>query len=427
MSPFSQLKEQIFGNPERSLEQAYQAAMKIKSIEDSYFDSNRIPIESAANNPNFPSFLQADVQKTLEILERRTKEFNSSSSAVGKLGANHLEKLLFVEGILAKYTLQSNPGSALIPAPMVGNNITQANNATYLPTVKVVEVQSDTDKAQANNKQSNTQSIFEKTGVLPRSIGKTLNKLKKDLDPEAEQEVVNEFRRSRQVTVIAVRLLSLLIIVPLLTQQLAKNLAIAPIVQQVRGEEAQVISLDELNSEWKEEALQELNAYEEELKMQHMLKGVPPMAPEIMEEKVQAKANEIAEEFHHKTNNAIANVFADVFGLIAFGLVLFFRKKDINLLKSFLDNLVYGLSDSAKAFGIILFTDIFVGFHSPHGWEVLLEGMANHLGVAPNKSAISLFIATVPVLMDTVLKYWIFRYLSRMSPSTVATLKEMNE
>jgi hypothetical protein len=151
------------------------------------------------------------------------------------------------------------------------------------------------------------------------------------------------------------------------------------------------------------------------------------MAPEIMEEKVQAKANEIAEEFHHKTNNAIANVFADVFGLIAFGLVLFFRKKDINLLKSFLDNLVYGLSDSAKAFGIILFTDIFVGFHSPHGWEVLLEGMANHLGVAPNKSAISLFIATVPVLMDTVLKYWIFRYLSRMSPSTVATLKEMNE
>jgi hypothetical protein len=34
-----------------------------------------------------------------------------------------------------------------------------------------------------------------------------------------------------------------------------------------------------------------------------------------------------------------------------------------------MDEIVYGLSDSAKAFIIILFTDMFVGFHSPHGWE----------------------------------------------------------
>jgi hypothetical protein len=53
--------------------------------------------------------------------------------------------------------------------------------------------------------------------------------------------------------------------------------------------------------------------------------------------------------------------------------------------------------------------------------------MANHLGVAANHSAISLFIATVPVVMDTLLKYWLFRYLSQMSPSTLATMKDMNE
>ncbi len=97
------------------------------------------------------------------------------------------------------------------------------------------------------------------------------------------------------------------------------------------------------------------------------------------------------------------------------------------MLKSFMDEIVYGLSDSAKAFIIILFTDIFVGFHSPHGWEVVLEGLSSHLGIAANKSMISLFIATVPVIMDTIFKYWIFRYLSRMSPSAVATLRNMNE
>ena len=96
-------------------------------------------------------------------------------------------------------------------------------------------------------------------------------------------------------------------------------------------------------------------------------------------------------------------------------------------LKSFMDEIVYGLSDSAKAFIIILFTDIFVGFHSPHGWEVLLEGLSSHLGIAANRNFIFLFIATFPVILDTVFKYWIFRYLNRISPSAVATYKNMNE
>nr|WP_298908966.1 hypothetical protein [uncultured Nostoc sp.] len=92
-----------------------------------------------------------------------------------------------------------------------------------------------------------------------------------------------------------------------------------------------------------------------------------------------------------------------------------------------LPTIVYGLSDSAKAFLIILFTDIFVGFHSPDGWEVLLEGLAEHLGLPASRNTIFFFIATFPVILNTIFKYWIFRYLSRLSPSALATLKEMDE
>ncbi len=70
---------------------------------------------------------------------------------------------------------------------------------------------------------------------------------------------------------------------------------------------------------------------------------------------------------------------------------------------------------------------MFVGFHSPHGWEVLLEGIAQHLGIPPARNVIFLFIGTFPVILDTIFKYWIFRYLSRISPSALATFKEMNE
>ena len=72
-------------------------------------------------------------------------------------------------------------------------------------------------------------------------------------------------------------------------------------------------------------------------------------------------------------------------------------------------------------------TDIFVGFHSTHGWEVVLENGLRHFGLPENHDLIFLFIATFPVVLDTVFKYWIFRYLNQVSPSAVATYHEMND
>ncbi|MFM7371562.1 MAG: proton extrusion protein PcxA, partial [Sphaerospermopsis kisseleviana] len=153
----------------------------------------------------------------------------------------------------------------------------------------------------------------------------------------------------------------------------------------------------------------------------------PELSPEKIKAEVKNKAIEISEEFRYQSSSAISNVFADVISLISFAMVIALSKKDIVFIQSLLDKIVYGLSDSAKAFLIILITDIFVGFHSPHGWEVLLEGVAQHLGLPASRNAIFLFIATFPVILNTIFKYWIFRYLSRLSPSALATLKEMDE
>jgi hypothetical protein len=152
-----------------------------------------------------------------------------------------------------------------------------------------------------------------------------------------------------------------------------------------------------------------------------------PLSEEAREKLVKQKAIEIAEEFRQKSKDAMGNVFADAIALGAFVLILVLNREAIVVLQSFTNNVVQGLSDSAKAFVIILLTDIFVGFHSPHGWEVLLEGVAGHLGIPANRTGIFLFIATIPVILDTMFKYWLFRYLSRMAPSTLATYKEMND
>jgi NTP pyrophosphatase (non-canonical NTP hydrolase) len=176
-----------------------------------------------------------------------------------------------------------------------------------------------------------------------------------------------------------------------------------------------------------EEALIELQRFEERIKFENLISNAPPLSSEVLEIKMQEKAQEVAEEFRRESANAIKNVFADVFSVVAFVWLLLISQSSISVLKDFFDHVVYGLSDSAKAFIIILFTDVFVGFHSPHGWEVILEGLSRHWGLPANRDFIFLFIATFPVILDTIFKYWIFRYLNRISPSAVATYHNMNE
>lgn len=146
-----------------------------------------------------------------------------------------------------------------------------------------------------------------------------------------------------------------------------------------------------------------------------------------MEQQVKEKAMDLASQYTSESANAIKNILSDALSFSIFIILIFVGKRQISVLKSFLNELIYGLSDTAKAFLIILFTDIFVGFHSPHGWEVIIEAILRHFGLPENRNFIFLFIATFPVILDTVFKYWIFRYLNRVSPSAVATYRNMNE
>jgi hypothetical protein len=253
---------------------------------------------------------------------------------------------------------------------------------------------------------------------------RTVNRLQRELDPNAEEDVVRNFRNSKLKTVISLKFILTLIIIPILTQQVTKNFMVGPIVDQFRSNHEPALFL---NLDMEEEAFVELQRFEEELKFKSLLGIVPKLTQEAREEEVKEKAHELADEYRNRGANAIKNIFADLLSLIAFCAVIFNSKQDIIVLKSFIDDIVYGLSDSAKAFIIILFTDMFVGFHSPHGWEVVLEGVSKHLGIPENRNFIFLFIATFPVILDSVIKYWIFRYLNRISPSAVATYRNMNE
>lgn len=269
-----------------------------------------------------------------------------------------------------------------------------------------------------------SKSRLDKINFIPRSINKIFEKLKKELDPYAEVEAIEEFKISKYHTVISFRYLLLLATIPILVNQATKNFFLGPIIDYAWNIENPNLFLNESQEE---RAFEELKLFEEKIHFEILIGKIPQSSKEVINQQVTKKAKAIAIKYANESVDAIKNIFSDIISIITFILILSITKRQISILKSFFNQLIYGLSDTAKAFLIILVTDIFVGFHSPHGWEVILETMLRHLGLPESRDFIFVFIATFPVVLDTIFKYWIFRYLNKLAPSAVATYHSMNE
>ena len=266
--------------------------------------------------------------------------------------------------------------------------------------------------------------ISDKKGLIPGSIVRTLKKIIRVLKPGSSHNYTVGFHIYQRRTRVTIRFLAILIIAPALVQSLSHKLLIAPTIKLFYNtSHYQVI----LNSELEVSKIKELKNFERKLKFRQLISTQPEHKTDNINREIQDKAKQLSTDYQQKAIDSIANIYADIVSLITFAVVIIKSKREIAIAKCFLDDIVYGLSDSAKAFLIILFTDVFVGFHSPHGWEVIVKNISEHLGIVFEKNIIGIFIATFPVILDTIFKYWVFRYLSRLSPSALATFKEMNE
>nr|YP_011020664.1 chloroplast envelope membrane protein [Thalictrum elegans]WQH82655.1 chloroplast envelope membrane protein [Thalictrum elegans] len=101
--------------------------------------------------------------------------------------------------------------------------------------------------------------------------------------------------------------------------------------------------------------------------------------------------------------------------------------EELIIINSRVREFIYNLSDTIKAFSILLLTDLCIGFHSPHGWELMIGSVYKDFGFYHNNQIISGLVSTFPVILDTIFKYWIFRYLNRVSPSLVVIYHSMND
>lgn len=103
------------------------------------------------------------------------------------------------------------------------------------------------------------------------------------------------------------------------------------------------------------------------------------------------------------------------------------RNEELVILNSWAHEFLYNLSDTIKAFSILFLIDLCTGYHSTHGWELMIDSVYNDFGFFHNDQILSVLVSILPPIVDAIFKYSIFSYLSRVSPSLVVIYNSMNE
>jgi len=334
-------------------------------------------------------------------------------------------------------------------------------------------------------KQEIVSITYEEIGFFPRSFSRVLDRFLKQVFSDVENLVIQEYRFYRYLFLTTLKCLLILFFVPFLVNFFAKTYLVRPLTEYFWNTQQTEIFL---NSYQQKRAFSELKDFEEKLYFESLvtpalktsyrsntqenthkqiseLREAPTNAIERLdsedislqknvnilnqanknraldldkvrkenskrdafEQRLQEKTIELAIRYNNQSVEAITNFFADLLSFITLCYLLFALEIQINITKSFLLEVFFGLDDSKKSLLILLITDLLVGYHSSNLWELFFEFLFNHYGLPESQTGIFLLVATLPVLLDVLFKYLIFRHLNRSSPATVATYHAMIE
>jgi hypothetical protein len=423
--------------PERAINQAYQAAVSIKQIEDEYFGGNPISENSGYSDNTF-SLFNIQLRKYLSTIDTRLAEYKLSARVPYLLPPTSVEpiarplgnptisdanpsitqKLAFIDFILSRY--RANPIKGLEARP----------DTIQLLDVEALEPQEKNKFTlfPHSDKKSEASRVtpIEKS-ILPGSFTRAFDRVRRNLTPSYgayEKDLVDELRQSRRRTNTAFRYCAILVLATIAVQIVSKNLIYSPIVDRWTEQRPSEI---QLSTEFDDEAIKRFALTKQKIEFERLLRQPPDLTQANIDDQLRREAIAIVQYYKKASFEGVKNLLADFTAVIAFNIILVAGKKQIMVIKDFIDEVLYSLSDNAKAFLIIVSTDTFVGFHSSEGWDALLTSLFQHFGIHENRIFVMTFIATIPVFLDGLFKYWIFQYLRQSSPSTAAIYGEMND
>nr|YP_010162146.1 chloroplast envelope membrane protein [Dendrolobium lanceolatum]QRI59855.1 chloroplast envelope membrane protein [Dendrolobium lanceolatum] len=182
-----------------------------------------------------------------------------------------------------------------------------------------------------------------------------------------------------------------------------------------------------LNDSQEKSILKKFIEFEELFLLDEMLKECPETHLQNLRTGIYKETIQLIKTHNEDHINTIFHFFTNLICFFILSGYSILGNQELVLINSWVREFFYNLSDTIKAFSILLLTDLCIGFHSTHGWELMIGFVYKDFGFAQNDQIISGLVSTFPVILDTILKYWIFRYLNRVSPSLVVIYHSMND
>lgn len=256
--------------------------------------------------------------------------------------------------------------------------------------------------------------IVDATGIYNRvAIG----------EKEAEERVFVEAITNQYESREALRYAGVLVGIPLIIGFLVSNAVAKPLWNYARKVDPNAFALTD---EQKVAGAEAMHREEVKLRMEASLGQAPDLKDEEILQHLHEEALVFADEMREANKQSLLNVVSDSTSATVFFVLLVRDNSPRAILFRTIGRVFTGLSDTAKAFIIILVTDTLLGYHSEEGWTAALNLLSSHYGLHAREDGLHLFVATVPVVLDSLFKYWIFVGLNKSDPAAAVTLRQMD-
>ncbi|MFS7918595.1 putative chloroplast envelope membrane protein, CemA [Helianthus anomalus] len=240
-----------------------------------------------------------------------------------------------------------------------------------------------------------------------------------------DDEILYEDRVFRYASFNSAKFLAALVIIPWALDFFVHDYVLMPFLDRYVKTVPLAAEILDVRKHQKLEMVKELKTEKERYKFEVEIGKSPPISDEELYLELRHKALELRDEWRLLNRSAFANIWSDmVFGISLF-VLLYLNQNQVALLKFTGYKIINNVSDTGKAFLIILITDIFLGYHSESGWQTLLEIIVDHYGFDVDHSAIIIFVCLIPVVIDACVKLWMFKFLPRLSPKVSNIFQEM--
>ncbi|XP_020582774.1 chloroplast envelope membrane protein isoform X2 [Phalaenopsis equestris] len=221
-----------------------------------------------------------------------------------------------------------------------------------------------------------------------------------------DNELLFEDRVFQFASTSSAKFLALLVLIPWFVSFLVHDYVLMPFLDRYVKTVPLAAEMLDVRRPQKLEMVKTLRVEKARYRLEVEIGKAPPLSDEDLWMELRQKAIELRDEYRLENRRAFGNIWSDmVYGVTLF-ILIYANKSKVALLKFTGYKLLNNISDSGKAFLIILITDIFLGYHSESGWQALIEIILDHYGLEVDQAAITIFISTFPVFIDASVKLW---------------------